>query len=222
MQKFYRRYGADGYLLRCDVHGYYDHLRHDYIKKLFAARVTPEVYRAASRVLDLQYAGDTGFCPGSQMVQIAGISGLSPLDHFVKERLRVRWYLRYMDDFILIHPDRAFLERCRGEIARHLEGIGLELHPRKTFVTTLKRGTLFLGFQYRLTPNGRVVMIIDPDNIKRNRKHWQHMVAACKRGLLPRAKVYESFNDWMEHAGKGNSFKAIQRCKEYFKSLWEV
>lgn len=44
-----------------------------------------------------QYAGDSGYNPGSQMVQIVGISLLDPVDHYVKEKLHVKRYIRYWD-----------------------------------------------------------------------------------------------------------------------------
>ena len=50
---------------------------------------------------------------------------LSGMDHLIKEKLRIRHYIRYMDDFTLLHHDRSYLKHCRAEIEDHLAGIGL-------------------------------------------------------------------------------------------------
>ena len=71
----------------------------------------------AVEVLDGQYEGDTGYNPGSQMIQIAGIAFLDEVDHYIKERLRIKHYIRYMDDFILIHKDKEYLRQCQEAIA---------------------------------------------------------------------------------------------------------
>ena len=52
------------------------------------------------------FGGDKGIGLGSQVSQITELAVLDDLDHYIKERLRIKHYLRYMDDFILIHEDK--------------------------------------------------------------------------------------------------------------------
>ena len=77
-------------------------------------------------------------------------------DHFVKERLHIRWYGRYMDDFFLIHPDKEYLQYCRVEIEKHVAKLGLYLNA-KTNIFPLKNGLDFLGFHTYLTDTGKVI-----------------------------------------------------------------
>lgn len=60
------------------------------------------------RVID-SFEGDRGLGLGSQISQIMELLVLNDLDHFIKEKLHIKYYIRYMDDFILIHPDRGYL-----------------------------------------------------------------------------------------------------------------
>ena len=106
MQQHYRKHGTEGYVLQCDIKGYYPNMPHKAVKAKFKKHLDPEIYRMAVEVLDGQYEGDTGYNPGSQMIQIAGIAFLDEVDHYIKERLRIKHYIRYMDDFILIHKDK--------------------------------------------------------------------------------------------------------------------
>ncbi len=221
MRRHYRKNGVAGYVLQCDIKGYYPSMHHDVVKAKFRKHLDAEVYRMAEEILDGQYEGDVGYNPGSQMIQIAGITLLDEVDHFIKERLRVKNYIRYMDDFILIHEDAEFLKRCRDEIGARLKGLGFEFNPTKTRIYPLSMGIPFLGFTFRLTATGKVVMILKSENVKNERKKLRRLVHKAKRGELTRKQVNECFAAWIAHASHGNSYKVIQRMKAFYKSLWE-
>lgn len=111
LHSFYRKHGIDGYVLKCDIHGYYSNMRHDVAEGRFREKLPPVIYRRTETVLREQYKDDVGYNHGSQLIQIAGISVLSPLDHYIKEQLGIKYYLRYMDDFILIHESEEHLSK---------------------------------------------------------------------------------------------------------------
>lgn len=70
------------------------------------------------------------------------------------------------------------------------------------------------------TDTGKVIMIIDPKNVKERRRILRRLVRKAKRGELTKAKVDECYYAWRNHASKGNSFKLLQRMDKYYKSLW--
>lgn len=220
LRRHYRKHGREGGVLQFDVHGYYPNMKHQVAKDKFKKHLEPYVYDRTVEVLDGQYDGDTGFNPGSQMIQIAGISVLDELDHFNKEVLRIEPYLRYMDDFDMIHEDISYLEYCKEENTKKLAQYGFEPNPKKTKIVPLTKPILFLGFYFRLTETGKVIMTIDPANVKQERKKLYRLVAKAKKGELSKAKVDECFNAWIDHASKGNSYKLIQRMRAYYKGLW--
>ena len=78
------------------------------------------------------------------------------MDHMIKERLGIKMYGRYMDDFYLIHPDKDYLRYCLEEIKKYLVPLGLELN-QKTAIFPLTQGIDFLGFRTYLTDTGKVV-----------------------------------------------------------------
>ncbi len=220
LQKAYRRWGTSFYVLQVDIKGYYPNMRHDVAKDLFRRKLPPEVYARAARVLDGQYAGDVGFNPGSQMVQICGISVLDRLDHYIKEQLRVRFYIRYMDDLILIHEDPAFLSECLNHIREELGKIGFEVHAKKTSVYRVSKGILFLGFRFRVSETGKVYLLIDPKNVKAERKKLSRLAAKARAGVFTREKVDGCYQAWRAHASNGASFHLLQRMDAYYKNLW--
>ena len=102
-----------------------------------------------SDIID-SFEGDIGIGLGSQISQLLELAVLDDLDHFIKERLHIKYYLRYMDDFILIHEDKAYLQYCRKEIEKELTKIHLKLN-RKTSLYPLKQGVKFLQWRFIFT-----------------------------------------------------------------------
>ena len=218
---FYTHHGIDGYVLQIDIKGYYPNMRHDAVKKKFRRYLNDEVYEAVCNVLDTQYKGDVGYNPGSQMVQIAGISLLDDLDHYSKERLHIKHYLRYMDDILIIHHDKTELGAYLTEIEAELSKIGFEVHKEKTHITPLSKGFLYLGFEYKITDTGKIVMTLNSANIKHERKKLRRLVKLAKAGEITKAKVDECYKSWKANASKGNSYKLLKRMDEYYESLWK-
>lgn len=221
LRRYYISHGnrIDGWVLQCDVQGYYKSMVHEDARQCFERHVDAETVNLCMGWLQRQHPCDKGYEPGSQMVQILGISLLDRLDHFIKERLRAKIYLRYMDDMIIIHDDRAVLEQWRDEISRELEKVHMRLHPTKTRIYPLKQGIRILGFTFRLTDTGKVIRLIDPDNVKHERKKLYRMAQKVKRGEMPESKKRECYRSWKAHAELGNSWQLLQRMDKYYQSL---
>ena len=211
----------DGFVLQADIHGYYRNMRHTDADACFRKHLDEKTVDQSMKWLQRQYPYEIGFEPGSQMVQILGISLLDPMDHAVKERVRAKIYERYMDDFFIISNNRDFLIECRDLIQNELETLGLELHPKKTRIYPLKDGITVLGFAFCLTASGKVVRLISPKNVKHERKKLYRMAQKVKRGEIQMAKFNECYRAWLAHASKGDTFKVQQRMKTYVRSLFE-
>jgi len=83
---------------------------------------------------------------GNLTSQLFGNIYLDELDHFIKRDLGIRYYGRYVDDFVLIHTDREYLKSIIPEIVRFLaENLKLELHKGKIYLQHYTRGCPYLG-----------------------------------------------------------------------------
>ena len=218
---YYCNHKTEGFILQIDIKGYYPNMRHDAVKTKFRRYLNDDVYDAVCDVLDTQYKGDVGYNPGSQMVQIAGISLLDDLDHYCKERLHVRHYMRYMDDILIIHHDHEALEDILKGIKHKLGEIGFEVHDKKTHITPLSKGFTFLGFDYRITSTGKVIMTLNSANIKHERKKLYKLVKLAKEGRITKEKADECFKSWCANARKGNSHNLLMRMTTYYDDLWK-
>lgn len=220
LRRYYRKHGADGYVAQFDIHGYYPTMDHRATELTFQKKLNPEIFERVQRVLHQQYDGDAGYYAGSQLIQIAGISILDSMDHYIKEKLRARFYIRYMDDFLIISHDREYLEKCMKEIIDYLTGLRFTVNEKKTRIYPLRSGIDFLGFTFSLTATGKVLMQIRSENVKRQRRKLVRLVKRSRSGLIPREKVDESYAAWRNHASKGNSWKLLQRMNSYYRNLW--
>lgn len=219
LQRFYRKHGREGYVLKLDIRGYYPNMRHDAVKAKFQKHLDANVYERATAILD-SFPGEVGFNPGSQIIQIAGISVLDELDHFIKERLRIKYYVRYMDDMLLIGETKEELAEIKDQISAKLAEIGFELHPKKSKIISLKKEIMFLGFKFRLTDTGKVVLILDPNRVKAERKKLFRMARLVAEGKLSKDKVDQCYQSWRNNASKGNSWHLLQNMDQYYRDLW--
>lgn len=200
--RHYTHYGREGFVLQIDIRHYYQTISKSKAIDHFKRRLSPNVCKHIEEMLETQY--NDGFCAGSQLIQILGISFLDELDHYIKERLHIKGYIRYQDDFILIHQDKAYLEYCLQRIKLRLAELGLEVHPKKTHIKPIDNSVDFLGFRYDLDEDGKIYMRVLPKKVKEIRKRLR--------------KHPTSLDAYIAYISKGNSYKLIQRIKEEFSN----
>ena len=110
LRRFYRKNGIDGWILKADISKYFYSIRHDVLKSLIRKKITdPDVLWLVEMIID-STEGNVGIPIGNQSSQLFALLYLNNLDHFIKEKLGIKYYGRYMDDFFLIHEDKAYLQ----------------------------------------------------------------------------------------------------------------
>lgn len=221
LSKMYRKYGTDFYVLQMVIKGYYPNMRHDVAKRKFRKHLKDWSYERATKIMDEQYDGKVGYNPGSQMIQIAGISVLDELDHYIKEQLKTNCYIRYQDDMILIHQDKEYLEQCFMKITQELSKLGFEINKKKTAIYPISEGIKALGFTFHLNDTGKIYMLIDSENVKHQRKKLRRLVHKAKKGLITREQIDASLDGWKAHAKLGNTYNVRKRMDEYYNELWK-
>jgi len=83
---------------------------------------------------------------GNLTSQLFGNVYLNEFDHWVKKFLGIKYYGRYVDDFILIHEDKSYLQSLIEPIATYLDNeLNLQLHPNKIYLQHYSKGVKYLG-----------------------------------------------------------------------------
>jgi len=113
---------------------------------------------------------------------------LNELDYFVKHNLGVRYYIRYVDDFVILHPLRRQLEIWKKKISNFLKKeLKIELHEQKTRIIPLSRGIDFVGFRnfcyFRLLRKKSVRKML-----------WR--IEQYRKGEMDYEKLLEIFQGW--------------------------
>ena len=152
LQHFLRKAAARGgrvYVLQADLSKYYNSVSHDVLKEQIRRTIAD---KRLLEVLDLiieSFNEDTGrgLPIGSLTSQRFANVYLTPLDHFVKECMRERFYLRYMDDFIIVSDDKDDLRQALADVTWFIETqLKLKLNP-KTQIFPASHGVDFAGYR---------------------------------------------------------------------------
>ncbi len=155
---------------------------------------------------------------GSQVSQLVALAVLDDLDHYIKERLKIKHYVRYMDDFVLIHEDKEYLRQCREVIAAKLADIGLELNE-KTTLHSLRQGVKLLQWRFILTDSGAVIRKMGKKKQGKQRRKLRKLCDKERGGECAQGTVRESLTSWLAHAERGDTWHERRKMKKYLKDL---
>ena len=221
MRRYYRQNKtAEGWVLKCDIRKYFYNIDHTKLKVMIRKHITcKDTLWLLDMIID-STEGNIGIPIGNQSSQLFALLYLSGLDHFIKEKLGVKFYGRYMDDFYLIHKDKEFLKHCRKEITAYVTGLGLELNS-KTCISPLKNGIDFLGFHTYLTESGKVIKKLRQSSKVRIRRRLKKYKKLNEQHRLPKKRVECSYNSWKGHAKRGNCYHLIKQMDELYNNLFK-
>ena len=141
---------------------------------------------------------------------------LNELDQFVKHKLKVKYYIRYVDDFVILHHSKERLEKLKKEISNFLKKrLDLELHPGKSKVIKLDNGIKFLGFRVFF-----YFKLLRKSNIQNFERKLNRMQILFNEGVRNREKIVESLEGWLAYASHGNTYKCRIHLVRLFNKLF--
>ncbi len=184
------------YVLKCDVQKYFASIDHLILKDIvFRTVLCPQTRELVNKIIDSGGLGNnrvTGLPIGNLTSQLFANVYLNELDWFVKKNLKESFYIRYMDDFVILSKDKKRLGAVKKEIQRFLKKeLRLFLHPQKSQVYKLNQGLDFLG--YRLFLYKRKLRAISYKRMKRKRRAYVRSVAVGKKEI---GSYVGSLNSW--------------------------
>jgi len=217
-QEFARK---NRYALKADIRKYFPSIDHEILKALIRRKIAcPNTLWLIDLIIDNSnpqeevidyFPGDTLFTPyerrkgipiGNLTSQFFANIYLDPLDHFAKEKLCCRYYLRYVDDFVIFGDRKDQLHAIHCEISRFLKNFRLSLHLNKTKVFHVDKGIGFLG--HRIFPEFR---LLKNENLRRFRKRLKNQLLELDSGKLSLEKFQQSVYSWNAHASFSNTYR---------------
>lgn len=130
------------YILRCDISKFFASINKDILKEKLKKKIKDK--DALKIVFDIIDSEENGLGIGNMTSQILAIFYLNDFDHFVKEKLKIKYYVRYQDDFLLFHQSKEYLKNCLKEIRIFLNNEDLVLN-NKTRLYNNNNNFIFLG-----------------------------------------------------------------------------
>lgn len=220
-QVFSRKYR---YFLKCDIRKYFASIDHDILKEMLSRKFKdPDLLWLLFIIIDSSTIdsftidssiGSSTIISGSDVkrkgLPIGSLTSqqfanlyLDRLDHYIKDSLGVKAYLRYMDDFILFSDEKSELHLLHAEIRSFLKReLKLELKEKETVLAPMTEGIPFLGF--RIFPN---LIRLKHENKKRALKKIKLTNEAFNSGKLDEDEYARSLMSSTEHLKSGSTYR---------------
>lgn len=216
LQKYYRKHGNKGYVLKIDFSKYFDSINHDVLMKQLEEKISDK------KVIDLmKYLvgtfGEKGLGIGSQISQVVGIYYLNVLDQFCKTVKGCKYYARYMDDVYIISESKAFLKNLFIEIKSLIMKLGLKINEKKTQIVKLENGFTFLNMKYKISKSGKIKVIPSKKTFIRERRKLKKLCL-----ILNKNEFLQNYKSWRGNITKYNSYKSVLKMDALYKNLKEV
>ncbi len=197
-------YGKNFYFLQCDIKKYFQNIDHDNLKNMIAQlNFEPNTNWLINTFIDT-YSYETrngkkyGIPIGNQTSQWFALLYLNGMDKFIKEKLRIKFYVRYMDDFILIHHSKKYLKYCYEQIKNYVESLGLFLN-HKTQINKITRGISFLGFRTTISANGGVIRLLKGGTKTRLKNNYKKLRFLYKYNAIDDEYLKIRFTSYKNH-----------------------
>ena len=209
-QRYLRRF--DWYL-KCDIKQFFPSIDHAILKALIRKRIAcRDTLALIDSLIDSGGGMDdvtgrrVGLPLGNLTSQHFANLFLSPLDHFVIQRLHARGYVRYVDDFVIFGNSPAHLAEMRDKVQAYLETLNLSIHTTRALPRPEKDGITFLG--YRVFREYRRVT---RDNVIRARRRIRLRYRQYHDGLIDTRQLKSSLFAWVGHARQADAWPIIRR-----------
>lgn len=211
-RKVSRNYNKSLWVLKLDIKKFFASLDHHIMLNLLKKKVQDEdILWLLKQIVDSfqsECGVGKGIPLGNLTSQVFANIYLNELDQFVKHQLKVKYYLRYADDFLILSGDNQSLPRLIITISKFLENsLHLELHPKKIIVRNLNWGIDFLGYivlPYYILPR-----------TKTKRRIFKKLKETAPLRLNDLNHFNQSLQSYLGYLSHARSYRLTQRLKNY-------
>ncbi len=208
-----------GYVLKADIKHFFDTVDHTVLMIIIKRKIKDRnVLRLIKKILDNHtIKTGKGMPIGNLTSQFFANVYLNELDNFVKHGLKAKFYIRYVDDFVMLDKSKYMLEKCKSQISDFLKTIELELHPEKSQIYPLNKGVKFLGF--RIFYHYKLIN-------KKNMRRMNHRIANFKlfyrKDEISKQIIQRNLNGWFGYAQQANMYNARKQIKEKLNAYQNI
>jgi len=211
VQYFANRYS---YYLKLDIKKYFDNIDHQILKSIITSRIKDnKILGLINKIIDHKNPGQPkgkGIPIGNLTSQYFANLYLGNLDHYIKEKLKIKGYIRYMDDMIIFENTKKYISEIKVKVGHFIgDKLKLELKENVTILAPIMNGIPFLGFR------------VYPKMIRIKREGWQRFknkVGSRERdfkdGKIDQELLCRSVSSLLGHVIHADTLQARKRFFE--------
>jgi len=215
-RKVSKNNSSNFFVLKLDIKHYFETVNHEMLLSIIKKRIKDNKIIWLIKKILKNYEKDKGMPLGNLTSQFFANVYLNELDQFVKHKLRIKHYVRYVDDFVILSSSRELLLQYNQKIVQFLKTeLKLEIHPFKSKIVDYKKGIDFLGL--RIFPYH---MLIKKKNLRKFRNKLDKLEIRFFQNKISYDKIYDFLEGWAVYSKMANSYKLrikiLKEVKEGF------
>ncbi len=196
-----------GYVLKADIKHYFATIDHDVLISILRKKISDENFIGLIRIILNNFdSSEKGLPLGNYTSQFFANVYLNHLDYFIKHKLKAKYYIRYVDDFVILHKDKRVLLEYKIKIEKYLKFLKLELHPEKSEIHALRNGITFLG--YRIFYHYR---LLRKRNINYFKRRLTEKTELYRSGLISENELKGFLDGWNGYSDFANTHNFNQK-----------
>ena len=203
IKKSYSNNSIKGYVLKADIKHYFDSIDHEVLIEILRKKIKDEdlIWLIRKVLENFELEKGKGLPLGNYTSQFFANVYLNELDYYIKNILKAKYYIRYVDDFVILHKNKKRLEYFLKHINNFLPCLKIKLHKDKTKIIPLRNGITFLGYRifYHYT-------LLRKRNIKHFKNKLKENLEKYKKGEITKEKLDNKINGWMGYAEWADTF----------------
>lgn len=207
------------FVLKCDIKKFFDAIDHNILLGIIQKRIKDkDALWLLEEVIGSFESSQSnifqrkGVPIGNLTSQLFANTYLNEFDQFIKHALKIKYYCRYTDDFVIVAEDKAYLSNLVLRISSFLyDELRLELHPEKVTIRKFNQGIDFLG--YVVLPHHRML------RTKTKRRIFLKLkkkVLEYRSGIISRATLEQSLQSYLGVLTHANTYNLSQTLKNQF------
>lgn len=196
------------YYLKADIKKFFDNIDYKIMLKLIERKIKDKkILKLIEVILKNDILKTKGLPIGNLTSQFFANIYLTGLDHFIKEKLKVKKYVRYMDDFVIVDSDVKNLKKLKNEIGNYLKNnLELELKKEATYINKVDNGISFCGV--RVFKN---LIRVRRESLKYSLIKIKEKLDFFRENKISEEKIYQTLNSIFSYWDNYDTYKLREK-----------